>query len=171
MHSKSGVQSEGWEAPNSLLAHIIAPMAGQGARGQAGLAAVYPAVCPAVSLVAGFQGRNLARPALPRGQAVPACVFLCPGPGPAASQRHQVHGRVEPKVRAGPRPLSGELGASIAKISKLVAKPLFQRVLVPELCRALPGRRSHPRLAAGEGRASLCRAPIPAAPLPLGVKG
>lgn len=83
MHAKPGVQSEGWEASDRLLAHSIAPLAGQGGRGQAGQAAG----SPAVSLVAGLQGtwhvkccpgakRSLpcVRVPLPGPLRVPACV-------------------------------------------------------------------------------------------------
>lgn len=167
LHAKAGVQSE---RPTASLPAALAPLAGQAARGQAGLAAG----CPAVSLVAGFQRQGAWHVRCCPGAS--ACVLLCPGncrpqpacPEPAASQRQQVHGRVEPKVCAGPSPLADELGPSVAKNSKLVAKPFFQSVLVPAEpgalslpaggCRdAAPSRGSLPE----EGMLSLCRAPIP----------
>lgn len=173
LHAKAGVQSEGWEEPDSLLARSTCPLGRTGSQGPSRVGSRVPCSVPRGWIPA---AGSLARKVLPRGQAIPACVLLCPGncrpqpacPEPAASQRQQVHGRVEPKVCAGPSPLADELGPSVAKNSKLVAKPFFQSVLVPAEpgalplpaggCRdAAPSRGSLPE----EGMLSLCRAPIP----------
>lgn len=94
---------------------------------------------------------NAARMMLAGGQAIPACVCFRPGNcrlksvcrEHAPSQRHQVHGRVEPSLCAGPPPLDDELGSWTA-----TCKAGDQTVLVPHRFGAA-GTRSPD--AAGQG--------------------
>lgn len=139
-----------------LCPQHLPPWPGRGARGQAEQAAGQPGpLHRPLWLNSSGRGHGTARMMLPQGQAIPACMCFCPGNcrlKPAcrqrdASQRHQVHGRVEPEVCAGPPPLADVLDGQKFKAGgqMVLLPPRFGAASTrtpSTACRRLPGHLS-----------------------------